>query len=60
MVCACVCAGHIQENLEDELVQEALKKGLDLRQYSREIESELCKVELHSVQDCILSNHITI
>jgi len=49
----CVGIGHIQENLEDELVQEALKKGLDLRQYSREIESELCKVELHSVQDCI-------
>ena len=45
--------GHIQENLEDELVQEALRKGLDLRQYSREIESELCKVEMHSVQDCI-------
>ena len=46
--------GHIQENLEDELVQEALRKGLDLRQYSREIESELRKVELRSVQDCIL------
>ena len=45
--------GHIQENLEDELVQEALQKGLDLRQYSREIESELRKVELRSVQDCI-------
>lgn len=49
-------SGHIQENLEDELVQEALSKGLDLRQYSREIESELCKVELRSVQDCILGN----
>ncbi len=45
--------GHIQENLEDELVQEALRKGLDLRQYSREIESELRKVELRSVEDCI-------
>lgn len=46
-------AGHIQENLEDELVQEALKKGLDLRQYSREIESELRKVEQHSIEDYI-------
>ena len=46
-------AGHIQANLEDELVQEALRKGLDLRQYSREIESELRKVELRSIEDCI-------
>ena len=46
--------GHIQANLEDELVQEALRKGLDLRQYSREIESELRKVELRSIEDCIL------
>ena len=71
-------AGHIQENLEDELVQEALSKvccpdkfleycitfsspppnlflkGLDLRQYSRQIETELRRVEVHSIQDCIL------
>ena len=84
--------GHIQENLEDELVQEALRKvgsifsvrsiwapvlymllrdsshvflssphpaipcpqGLDLRQYSRQIESELRKVEVRSIEDCIL------
>ena len=46
--------GHIQANLEDELVQEALRKGLDLRQYSRQIESELRKVELRSIEDCIL------
>jgi hypothetical protein len=47
-------AGHIQENLEDELVQEALKKGLDLRKYSREIEVELRKEENQSIDDCIL------
>ena len=64
-------ADHIQENLEDELVQEALRKvsreregagsevamvmlqGVDLRQYSREIEAELRKVEVRSIQDCI-------
>jgi hypothetical protein len=46
-------AGHIQENLEDELVQEALRKGVDLRQYSREIETELRKVEVHSIEDYI-------
>ena len=48
-------SGHIQANLEDELVQEALRKGLDLRQYSREIETELRKVELRSIEDCILN-----
>ena len=52
-----VRVGHIQANLEDELVQEALRKGLDLRQYSREIESELRKVELRSIEDCILFPH---
>lgn len=46
-------AGHIQENLEDELVQDALRKGYDLRQYSREIESELRRAETHSIQDYI-------
>ncbi|KAL5483835.1 hypothetical protein EMCRGX_G020250 [Ephydatia muelleri] len=46
-------AGHIQENLEDELVQAALRKGYDLRQYSREIESELRRAETHSIQDYI-------
>ncbi|XP_064650085.1 vacuolar protein sorting-associated protein 52 homolog isoform X2 [Lineus longissimus] len=44
---------HIQENLEDELVQEALKSGLDLRQYSKQIESELLDVENASIQDYI-------
>jgi hypothetical protein len=53
-------AGHIQENLEDELVQEALRKGVDLRQYSREIETELRKVEVHSIEDCILLCHVIV
>ncbi|XP_055897947.1 vacuolar protein sorting-associated protein 52 homolog isoform X1 [Biomphalaria glabrata] len=44
---------HIQENLEDEIVKEALKKGVDLRHYSKEIEQELLKVENESVQDYI-------
>ena len=45
--------GHIQANLDDELVQEALRQGVDMRQYSRQIESELRKVELKSIEDCI-------
>ena len=53
-------SGHIQANLEDELVQEALRKGLDLRQYSREIETELRKVELRSIEDCIPHSYIQI
>ncbi len=48
--------GHIQANLDDELVQEALRQGVDMRQYSRQIESELRKVELKSIEDCILTN----
>ncbi|XP_059173916.1 vacuolar protein sorting-associated protein 52 homolog [Physella acuta] len=44
---------HIQENLEDDIVKEALKKGVDLRQYSKEIERDLLKVENESVQDYI-------
>ncbi|CAG5121308.1 unnamed protein product, partial [Candidula unifasciata] len=48
---------HIQENLEDDIVKEALKKGVDLRQYSKEIEQELQKVENESVQDYIKESH---
>ncbi|XP_073242432.1 vacuolar protein sorting-associated protein 52 homolog [Porites lutea] len=44
---------HIQENLEDELVKEALEKGVDLRQYSRQIEGELHEVENASILDYI-------
>lgn len=44
---------HIQQNLEDDIVKEALNKGVDLRQYSKEIEKELLQVENASVQDYI-------
>ncbi|XP_051632223.1 vacuolar protein sorting-associated protein 52 homolog isoform X2 [Manacus candei] len=44
---------HIQENLEDALVQEALRTGVDLLQYSRHVELELQEVERASIQDYI-------
>lgn len=80
-------AVHIQANLEDALVQEALKtvsgtcvppqntlphsvpsptvcvppsmtglspQGVDLRQYSKQVELELQEVERASIRDCIL------
>nr|KAG5710557.1 hypothetical protein BaRGS_013203 [Batillaria attramentaria] len=43
----------IQQNLEDDIVKEALNQGVDLRQYSKEIERELLEVENASVQDYI-------
>jgi len=44
---------HIQENLEDDVVQEVLKSDVDLRQYSQQIEKELKDVENASIQDYI-------
>ncbi|XP_064616275.1 vacuolar protein sorting-associated protein 52 homolog [Liolophura sinensis] len=44
---------HIQQNLEDEIVQEALKTGVDLRQYSKQVEADLLEVENASIQDYI-------
>ncbi|XP_040180900.1 vacuolar protein sorting-associated protein 52 homolog [Rana temporaria] len=44
---------HIQENLEDALVQEALKTGVDLRQYSKQVEMELQQIEHVSIKDYI-------
>ncbi|XP_048345019.1 vacuolar protein sorting-associated protein 52 homolog [Sphaerodactylus townsendi] len=44
---------HIQANLEDELVQEALKTGVDLRQYSKQVELELQQIENASIKDYI-------
>ncbi|XP_066919822.1 vacuolar protein sorting-associated protein 52 homolog [Clytia hemisphaerica] len=43
----------IQRNLEDNLVKEALNKGVDLRQYSKQIETDLREVEDDSIQDYI-------
>lgn len=44
---------HIQENLEDDLVKEALEKGEDLRLYAKKIEDDLKKVENASIKDYI-------
>ncbi|XP_068071369.1 vacuolar protein sorting-associated protein 52 homolog isoform X2 [Danio rerio] len=44
---------HIQANLEDDLVKEALKTGVDLRQYSRQVETELQQIEQASIKDYI-------
>ena len=44
---------HIQANLEDSVVQEALKSGVDLREYSTQVEEELKKEENQSIQDYI-------
>ncbi|KAJ6652467.1 hypothetical protein lerEdw1_011503 [Lerista edwardsae] len=44
---------HIQANLEDALVQEALRTGVDLRQYSKQVELELQQIESASIKDYI-------
>uniref|UniRef100_A0A4W3J8D7 Vacuolar protein sorting-associated protein 52 homolog n=1 Tax=Callorhinchus milii TaxID=7868 RepID=A0A4W3J8D7_CALMI len=44
---------HIQANLEDELVKEALKTGVDLRHYSKQVETELQHIEYASIKDYI-------
>ena len=47
------CESQIHQNLEDDIVQDILKTGTDLRQYSRQIEKELKEVENKSIQDYI-------
>lgn len=44
---------QLPQDLEDDVVQEVLKSGTDLRQYSRQIEKELKEVENKSIQDYI-------
>ncbi|KAJ9578638.1 hypothetical protein L9F63_005128 [Diploptera punctata] len=44
---------QLQSNLDDAVVQEVLKTGTDLRQYSRQIEKELKEVENKSIKDYI-------
>ncbi|KAL0102564.1 hypothetical protein PUN28_018096 [Cardiocondyla obscurior] len=44
---------HLSQDLGDDVVQEVLKTGTDLRQYSRQIEKELKEVENKSIQDYI-------
>ena len=41
---------HIQANLEDSVVKEALKSGVDLREYSAQVEEELKTAENHSIK----------
>ncbi|XP_065647465.1 vacuolar protein sorting-associated protein 52 homolog isoform X3 [Hydra vulgaris] len=50
----------IQRNLQDELVNNALNKGVDLRQYSKQVEADLRMVENDSIEDYIKeSNNIS-
>eukprot|EP00122_Pirum_gemmata_P021585 Pgem_evm1s20102 len=42
---------HIQENLEDDLVKEALAQGVDLRTYALEVEEALEVVQVDSIND---------
>uniref|UniRef100_A0A7N6BS97 Vacuolar protein sorting-associated protein 52 homolog n=1 Tax=Anabas testudineus TaxID=64144 RepID=A0A7N6BS97_ANATE len=51
-------SAHIQANLEDDLVKEALKTGVDLRQYSKQVEAELQRIEQASIKDCIFLSKI--
>lgn len=44
---------QLPQDLRDDVVQEVLKTGTDLRQYSRQIEKELKEVENKSIQDYI-------
>ncbi|TRY62008.1 hypothetical protein TCAL_08474 [Tigriopus californicus] len=44
---------HIQANLGDSVVQEALKNGVDLREYSTQVEDQLKAEENLSIQDYI-------
>ena len=44
---------HIQANLEDEEVKEALNEGRDLREYAKTVQEELREVENKSIDDYI-------
>jgi hypothetical protein len=48
---------NLQENLEDQFVQEALNKGLDLRKYSKEVEKDLHSLENASIKDYYKEAH---
>lgn len=49
----CLEDAQLKNNLDDEVVQEVLKTGTDLRQYSRQVEKELKEVENKSIKDYI-------
>ena len=38
--------------MEDQFVQDAINKGLDLRKYSKEIDENLRSLEKNSIRDC--------
>uniref|UniRef100_A0A1I8GX19 Vacuolar protein sorting-associated protein 52 homolog n=1 Tax=Macrostomum lignano TaxID=282301 RepID=A0A1I8GX19_9PLAT len=42
---------HIEENLADDEVRQALQSGVDLRDYSRQVESQLDAAQALSIQD---------
>ncbi|XP_046999659.1 vacuolar protein sorting-associated protein 52 homolog [Schistocerca americana] len=44
---------HLEQNLQADVVQEVLKTGTDLRQYSKQIERKLKDAENKSIQDYI-------
>ena len=44
---------NIEENLEDELVREALNGGVDLGNYSKEVEKDLVQLEGSAIKDYI-------
>lgn len=43
----------LNQNLEDKEIQEILKSGTDLRQYSKQIEKDLKDVENQSIEEYI-------
>jgi hypothetical protein len=49
----CLEDSQLQSNLDDDVVQDVLKTGTDLRQYSRQIEKGLKEVENRSIKDYI-------
>jgi hypothetical protein len=49
----CLEDSQLQSNLDDVVVQDVLKTGTDLRQYSRQIEKGLKEVENRSIKDYI-------
>ena len=42
---------------QDELVQQAIQDGVDLREYSKHIEDDLRKIETQSIDDCTYPNY---
>lgn len=45
---------QISSNEEDQIIFDAIKKGGDIRQFSKQIEDDLRKIELDSIEDCKL------